>query len=75
MKENRLELQNIPTKRIAKKTDYLLQFGQMAEKEEKATTSHFLKFLFANQANGIFGFSKHTTDPLQDLKCQFLTTH
>ena len=48
MTKNRLDIQNISTKWTDKQADRVLLLGQVIEKKEKANSSHFLKFLFAN---------------------------
>jgi hypothetical protein len=60
MTKNGLDIQTISTKRTDFQTDRVLLLGQVTEKEEKATPSHFLKFLLASRTNGTFGFARHT---------------
>ena len=59
MTENRLDIQTISTKRTGIQADRVLLLGQVTEKQEKATPSHFLKFLLASSTNGTFGFARH----------------
>jgi hypothetical protein len=47
MTKNGHDIQTISTKRTDFQTDFVLLFGQVTEKTEKADPSHFLKFLFA----------------------------
>ena len=47
MTVNRTDIQTISTKRTDFQTDHDLLLEQVTEKQEKATPSHFLKFLFA----------------------------
>jgi hypothetical protein len=61
MTKNGLDIQNISTKRTDFQTDRVLLLGQVTKKQEKATPSHFLKFLFASRTNGTFGFARHTS--------------
>ena len=61
MTKNGLDIQTISTKRTDFKTDRVLLLGQVTEKQEKATPSHFLKFLLASRTNGTFGFARHTS--------------
>lgn len=61
MTKNGLNIQTISTKRTAFQTDRVLLLGQVTEKEEKATPSHFLKFLLASRTSGTFGFARHTS--------------
>lgn len=63
MTKNGLNIQTISTKRTDFQTDRVLLFGQVTVKQEKATPSHFLKFLFASRTNGTFGFARHTSQP------------
>jgi len=60
MIENGLDIQTISTKRTDFQTDRVFLFGQEKEKQEKATPSHFLKFLLASRTNGTVGFARHT---------------
>jgi hypothetical protein len=43
-----LDIQTISTKQADFHADPVLLLGQVTKKKEKAHTSHFLKFLFAN---------------------------
>jgi hypothetical protein len=61
MTKNGLDIQTISTKRTDFQTDRVLLLGQVTEKQEKATPSHFLKFLLASRTNGTFGFARHTS--------------
>jgi len=61
MTKNGLDIQTISTKRTEFQTDRVLLLGQVTEKQEKATHSHFLKFLLASRTNGTFGFARHTS--------------
>ena len=61
MTKNGLDIQTISTKRTDFQTDRVLLFGQVTVKQEKATPSHFLKFLFASRTNGTFGFARNTS--------------
>jgi hypothetical protein len=61
MTKNGLDIHNISTKRTDFQTDRVLLLGQVTEKQEKATPSHFLKFLLASRTNGTFGFARHTS--------------
>jgi len=61
MTKNGLDIQTISTKRTEFQTDRVLLLGQVTEKQEKATPSHFLKFLLASRTNGTFGFARHTS--------------
>jgi hypothetical protein len=61
MTKNGLDIQTRSTKRTDFKTDRVLLLGQVTEKQDKATPSHFLKFLFASRTNGTFGFARHTS--------------
>jgi len=56
MTKNGLDIQTISTKRTDFQTDRFLLFGQLTVKKEKASPSHFLKFLLAIPANGTLGF-------------------
>jgi hypothetical protein len=61
MTKNGIDIQTISTKRTDFQTDRVLLLGQVTEKQEKATPSHFLKFLLASRTNGTFGFARHTS--------------
>jgi hypothetical protein len=61
MTKNGLDIQTLSTKRTDFQTDRVLLLGQVTEKQEKATPSHFLKFLLASRTNGTFGFARHTS--------------
>ena len=63
MTKNGHDIQTISTNRTDFQTDRVLLFGQVTVKQEKATPSHFLKFLFASRTNGTFGFARHTSQP------------
>jgi hypothetical protein len=71
--KNVLDIQTISTKRTDKQTDRVLLLGQVKEKNEKATPSHFLKFLFASRTNGTFGFARHTSRPFAKPKEPFFS--
>jgi hypothetical protein len=49
MTENGLDIQTISTKRPDNQADRVLLLGKVTEKKEKASHSHFLKFLLANR--------------------------
>ena len=51
MTENRIDIQTISTKRTDFQTDRFLLLGQVIQKKEKDTPSHFLKFLLASRTN------------------------
>jgi len=74
MTKNGLDIQTISTKRTDFQTDRVLILGQVTEKQEKATPSHFLKFLLASRTNGTFGFARHTSQrfakPKEPFFCQ-----
>ena len=51
MTENRIDIQTISTKGTDFQTDLDLLLEQVTQKQEKATPSHFLKFLLASRTN------------------------
>jgi hypothetical protein len=61
MTKNGLNIQTISPRRTDFQTDRVLLLGQVTEKQEKATPSHFLKFLLASRTNGTFGFARYTS--------------
>jgi hypothetical protein len=61
MTENGLDIQTISTKLTDIKTDRVLLFRQVTEKQVKADPSHFLKFIFTSSTNGTFGFALNTS--------------
>jgi hypothetical protein len=71
MTKNGLDIQTISTKRTDFQTDRVLLLGQVTEKQEKATPSHFLKFLLASRTNGTFGFARYTSRPFAKPKEPF----
>lgn len=74
MTENGLDIQTISTKRTDFQTDRVLLLGQVTEKQEKATPSHFLKFLLTSRTNGTFGFAPtHQANASQNQKSRFFT--
>jgi hypothetical protein len=74
MTKNGLDIQTISTKRTDFQTDRVLLLGQVTEKQEKATPSHFLKFLLASRTNGTFGFAPiHQALASQNQKSRFFT--
>jgi len=68
MTKNELEIKTILNKRIDKLTDRVLLFVQVTEKKEKADTSHFLKFLFANPHCTHLVLPDPKADPSQNQK-------
>ena len=73
MTKNELDIQTISTKRTDKQADRVLLFGRVTEKEEKAQSSHFLKFLLASRTNGTFGFARHASRPCAKPKEPFFS--
>ena len=61
MTKNGLNIQTISTKRTDIKTDRVLLFRQVTEKQVKANPSHFFKFLLTSRTNSTFGFARHTS--------------
>ena len=59
MTKNELDIQTISTKRTDIKTDRVLLFRQVTEKQVKANPAYFLKFLFTSRTNDTFGFAKN----------------
>jgi hypothetical protein len=55
------------------KLTVFLLLVQVTEKQEKATPSHFLKFLFASSTNSTFGFAQHTSHRSAKPKEPFLS--
>ena len=68
MTENGLDIQTISTKRTDFQTDRVLLFGQVTEKQEKATPSHFLKFLLADPHCTHLVLPETQADPSQNQK-------
>jgi hypothetical protein len=68
MTKNEITIQTISTKRTDKQADRVLLFGQLTEKKEKADTSHFLKFLFANPHCTHLFLPDPQADPSQNQK-------
>lgn len=76
MTENGLNIQTISTNRTDFQTDRVLLLVQVTEKQEKATPSHFLKFLLASRTNGTFGFAPtHQANASKTKRAVFLPTH
>ena len=74
MTKNGLDIQNISTKRTDFQTDLVLLLGQVTKKQEKATPSHFLKFLFASRTNGTFVLPDTQANASQNQKSRFFAT-
>ncbi|WP_209330123.1 hypothetical protein [Lunatimonas salinarum] len=75
MTKNKLDIQTISTKGTGKQADSVLLLRQVTIENEKAHSSHFLKFLLASRTNGTFGFSRHTSRAFAKPKEPFLPTH
>mgnify|MGYP007124163334 FL=1 len=76
MAKNGLFIQTISTKRTDLQTLRVLLFRQVTIKKEKASPSHFLKFLLASRTNGTFGFAPpNEANTLQKPKEPFRLTN
>ena len=74
MTKNGHGIQTISTKRTDFQTDFVLLFGQVTEKIERADPSHFLKFLFANPHCTHLVLPDTQDNPSQNQKSAILPT-